>query len=156
MSASYTIGGDPGTKGGLAVLDGDGRFLIVEGFHPGMTLTEFRDVCRRAARRVSPGTIAWVERVNSRPGEGHVGAFTFGHAYGWLEMGLAACDLEVRHVDSLIWQGRLECVSGGNKNVTKRRAQELFPDIKITHTIADALLIARYGWLKSRGGGGDQ
>jgi len=29
--------------------------------------------------------------------------------------------------------------------VSKRKAQELFPAIKITHAIADALLIAEYG-----------
>jgi hypothetical protein len=31
------------------------------------------------------------------------------------------------------------------KNRNKARAQELFPGIKITHAIADALLIAEYG-----------
>jgi len=35
-------------------------------------------------------------------------------------------------------------MTGGDKNVSKRRAQELFPEIKITHAIADALLIAEY------------
>jgi hypothetical protein len=33
----------------------------------------------------------------------------------------------------------------GDKNITKRKAQELFPEIKITHAIADSLLIAEYG-----------
>jgi hypothetical protein len=33
----------------------------------------------------------------------------------------------------------------GNKNITKQKAQELFPGIKVTHAIADALLIATYG-----------
>ena len=36
-------------------------------------------------------------------------------------------------------------LSKGDKNVTKSRAQELFPELKITHAIADALLIAEYG-----------
>jgi hypothetical protein len=31
------------------------------------------------------------------------------------------------------------------KNRHKARAQELFPDLKITHATADALLIAEYG-----------
>jgi hypothetical protein len=33
----------------------------------------------------------------------------------------------------------------GDKNVSKRRAQELYPQLKITHSTADALLIATYG-----------
>jgi hypothetical protein len=33
----------------------------------------------------------------------------------------------------------------GDKNVTKRMAQQLYPDIKITHANADALLIHEYG-----------
>jgi len=37
------------------------------------------------------------------------------------------------------------CMTKGDKNVSKRRSQELFPQIKVTHAIADALLIASYG-----------
>ena len=44
-----------------------------------------------------------------------------------------------------VWQKALGCMTGGDKNVTKRRAQELFPGHKITHATADALLIAHYG-----------
>jgi hypothetical protein len=36
-------------------------------------------------------------------------------------------------------------MSAGNKNVTKTRAAQLFPGVKMTHAIADALLIAEYG-----------
>jgi hypothetical protein len=33
----------------------------------------------------------------------------------------------------------------GDKNISKAKAQELFPDKKIIHATADALLIALYG-----------
>jgi hypothetical protein len=33
----------------------------------------------------------------------------------------------------------------GDKNVSKRKAQELFPQLKITHATADALLLAEFG-----------
>jgi len=39
----------------------------------------------------------------------------------------------------------LGCLSKGDKNVTKAKAQEQFPNIKVTHATADALLIALYG-----------
>ena len=56
------------------------------------------------------------------------------------------------------WQNRLNCRTGGDKKITHKRANELFPflfrrtkagDRKsiITHTIADALLIALYNYL---------
>ena len=43
------------------------------------------------------------------------------------------------------WQKYLGCLTKGDKNVSKAKAQELFPDLKITHAIADSLLIAEYG-----------
>lgn len=143
------IGGDPGTQGGVAVIDKLGKVLFFKGFTPGMTLTQFRDICREAAAKAGPGARAWVEQVESRPGQGHVGPFSFGHALGWLEMGLAAHDVEVRHVRPMMWQATLGCLSSGNKNVTKRRAIDLFGvqvgEKAITHAVADALLLAEYG-----------
>ena len=44
-------------------------------------------------------------------------------------------------VDLIFLQG------GGDKNVTKRKAQELWPNIKITHAFADALLLGEFGRL---------
>jgi len=43
-----------------------------------------------------------------------------------------------------VWQRNMGCLSGGDKKVTYRKAQELFPKIRITHAIADACLIAEY------------
>ncbi len=37
-----------------------------------------------------------------------------------------------------------QILTKGDKNVSKRRAQELFPALKVTHAIADALLIAEF------------
>lgn len=36
------------------------------------------------------------------------------------------------------------CLTNGDKNITKQRAQQLFPSAKVTHKIADALLLAEY------------
>jgi hypothetical protein len=32
----------------------------------------------------------------------------------------------------------------GDKHISKQRAQQLFPSAKVTHAIADALLLAEY------------
>ena len=149
MVAGAVLGIDPGVNGGLAVLDELGAVLYVKAFHPTMTRTELRDYLHAAAATVGPDGHAYLEKVNTRPGEGHVGAFTFGRIYGMLEMGALAFGLTLHDVTPLMWQARLECLTSGNKNVSKRRAIDLFgiQVTKITHNIADALLIAEYGRL---------
>jgi hypothetical protein len=37
----------------------------------------------------------------------------------------------------------MKCRTGGDKNISKARAQELFPRVKVTHKNADALLLAK-------------
>lgn len=61
-------------------------------------------------------------------------------------------------ISPIKWQNRLGCRTGGDKKVTHRRAQQLFPFLFrmtksgekksiVTHSIADALLIALYNYL---------
>jgi Holliday junction resolvasome RuvABC endonuclease subunit len=72
-------------------------------------------------------------------------AFSFGQGFGHLEMALTAAGIPFERVRPQVWQKALGCMTGGDKNITKRRAQELFPGHKISHATADALLIAYYG-----------
>jgi hypothetical protein len=60
-------------------------------------------------------------------------------------MALTAAQIPFERVRPAAWQKALGCLTGGDKNVSKRRAQELFPQLKVTHATADALLIAYYG-----------
>jgi hypothetical protein len=70
---------------------------------------------------------------------------------GNLEAFLTAAGIPFERVTPTTWQKALGCLSKGDKNVTKRRAQELYPTIKVTHALADALLLATYGYrLQSR------
>lgn len=87
---------------------------------------------------------AVLEFVRSSPQMGVVSAFTFGQGYGGLKMALAACGIPYEEVLPAKWQKALGCRTGGDKNVSKRKAQELYPAIKITHATADALLLATY------------
>jgi hypothetical protein len=91
------------------------------------------------------GIHAYLEQVYSSPQQGVKSAFTFGNGFGHLEMALTAAGIPFTRVRPQIWQKELNCLTGGQKNITKQRAQELFPSIKVTHAIADALLIAKYG-----------
>ncbi len=80
-------------------------------------------------------------------GDGGQGSFTFGRGYGWAEMALTANGVTVRDVMPMTWQARMECLTGGDKNVSKRRAAVMFPRERLTHAVADAILIAEYGRL---------
>jgi hypothetical protein len=85
---------------------------------------------------------AYIEKVHAHPNDSSKGAFAFGVNYGLLRMALVATEIPFETVSPGKWQRNMKCLSKGDKNVTKARAQELFPSIKVTHAIADALLIA--------------
>jgi len=88
---------------------------------------------------------AYLEQVSAMRGQGVTSCFTFGNGFGHLEMALTAAGIPFERVRPQKWQRAMECLTGGDKNVSKRRAQELFPAIKCTHAISDSLLIAEFG-----------
>jgi crossover junction endodeoxyribonuclease RuvC len=130
------IGIDPGRSGAAVVYDGTTTALIR------LSETE-RDIWDFIDQH-SSGELprALLERVHSMPGQGVASSFRFGECYGFLRGCLIAAGVPFRTITPQKWQRRLGCLSRGDKNVTKAKAQELFPDLKITHAIADALLIA--------------
>ncbi len=148
-----TMGIDPGVRGGIAVLAPDGSVAHLSSLRPEMTVEELKHVMRvaYAALHVHLSRACYLESVGYMPGDGGQGAFTFGRISGMLEMGAAGMlSLDVVAVTPQRWQAQMQCLSGGDKNVTKRRAAEIWPSVKWTHATADAALIARYGWERLR------
>jgi len=143
------MGLDPGTQGGVAVLQGDGGAAYVGVFKPSMPAEAAVNVIARAFAwlRACRGNVCYFEHQQFRRGdkEKAKGISSFMRATGILQGALIALGAELRYPTPQMWQAYMECLSGGNKNVTKRRAQQLFPGEKITHATADALLIAEYG-----------
>lgn len=135
------IGIDPGVSGGIAAIDELSIVIAAEKMPP--TEADVLDLLRRWPVDSTP-TRAVLERVSSSPQMGVVSAFTFGKGYGALRMALQAEEIPFDEVVPAKWQAFMMCRSGGDKNITKRRAQQLFPNTKITHAIADALLLAEY------------
>jgi hypothetical protein len=88
--------------------------------------------------------IFMLESVHSMPGQGVASSFKFGRGFGTLEMALTAAGIRFEYVTPQKWQKALGCLTKGNKNVSKGRSQQLFPHIKVTHAIADGLLLAEY------------
>lgn len=95
--------------------------------------------------------VAVLEQVNAMPKQGVTSSFNFGEGYGKLQMALMAAEIPYEKVRPQKWMKALGCLTGGDKNVTKNFAQQLFPGIRCTHNIADGLLIATYCQRKHTG-----
>jgi len=132
------LGIDPGLSGAMAVLDNKEVVLLI----PFAKTTPHDIVAYLKPLKIS---IAYLEAVNAMPHQGVTSMFKFGMNYGMWQGILVALGIPFQRVYPLKWQTAMSCRTGGNKNISKARAQELFPRIKITHAIADALLIAEYG-----------
>jgi hypothetical protein len=136
------LGIDPGCNGCIALLDWNGKpveYLKLKD----ATEADIAKFVHENLVGLNEVTAA-VEFVRSTPQMGVVSAFTFGRSYGFLRGVLAANGIRREDVTPQKWQAELGCRSKGDKNVTKAKAQELWPEEKITHANADALLIAEY------------
>lgn len=155
------LGIDPGASGGIArIVDyPEGGADSVEVWK--MPETE-RDLLDLFASYDGTNIRAYLEKVHASPGMGVVAAFSFGGNYRMIRTALIAREIPFDEVTPQRWQKAIgglassgKVVNGfkkRDKNVSKRRAQELFPSIKkLTHAYADALLIAEYGRRVERG-----
>lgn len=131
------IGIDPGKSGGIAVIRSEHEVVTTK--LDGVTE---RDVWLWLAQ-YEPG-VAFIEAVHSSPQMGVKSAFTFGQSLGFLRGVLVASGIRFEAVSPQRWQKAMGCLSQGDKNRTKAKAQELFPWLKVTHATADALLLAEY------------
>lgn len=143
MSVTYAwIGVDPGGSGAGSMLCDQGE---------AMPTLKFKDATERDIAlwmiEIAQGwdrTVAVIERVSSSPQMGVTSSFSFGRSYGFLRGCLSALGIPFAEVTPQKWQKDMGCLTKGDKNVSKQRAQQLYPHVKITHANADSLLIATY------------
>jgi crossover junction endodeoxyribonuclease RuvC len=140
MESATVIGIDPGRSGGIACIGPGGQDVQVYKLD-----NTDRDVYEKLQEFVEQAEFAFLEKVHSMPKQGVASTFKFGVSFGFLQGILIASGIPFELVTPQKWQGYLSCRTRGDKNVTKARAQELFPDVKCTHAISDSLLIAEYG-----------
>lgn len=143
----YTLGIDVGANGALALLDWNGNVIDVV---KTANATE-HDISDSIAEWKESGApiVAFIETVHSMPKQGVASSFKFGDGNGFLRGLLIAHKIPFYYVTPQKWQTAMQCKTGGNKNISKAAAQRLYPDRKITHADADALLIAKYGTLQN-------
>lgn len=139
------MGVDVGENGGIAVIGETGGVVLC--IKMPATDADILAVLRGLIATLEGTPIecrAVLEKVHSSPQMGVVSAFSFGGSYRAARMALTAAGIPFDEITPFKWQRRMECLSGGDKNVTKQRAQQLFPDETITHATADALLLAEF------------
>jgi len=138
------IGVDPGLSGGIARLVVRDGIVRPEVYPMPETERELWELMHQMNLGFPLGTVfALIERVHATP-KGSIGNFKLGQSYGSLRLVMVASCIPFEEVTPAKWQRAMSCLTGGNKNISKARAQNLFPQLKITHAVADALLIATY------------
>jgi len=159
---------DPGKKGALVLLSEDGKVEFAE-------WDDERAMFKRLAEWSAQYNVVLValEHVWSRGGEGAKSAFSFGYNNGWWTGVLLALNLPFRLVVPQEWQkGRVRKRKKSEPKSFKPSfevAERLYPylelrtPIKTAKTgrktggrlkdgVADALLIAEWGWAQVPGG----
>ena len=148
MKPTTVIGIDVGKSGGLAVIHEDYK---VETFKMPETERDISNLIEDLSHLPNP--FAYIEKVNSMPGQGIVSAWKFSGNYHGLRMTLICHKIPFDEVRPQVWQKGLGIVKRAKteskvqfKNRLKAKAQQLFPSCTVTHAIGDALLISEYGF----------
>lgn len=138
-SSENYLGIDPGKSGAMAIVGPTGELVSL------IRLKEtHHDVWEWLDSHRDGVAFAVLEKVHSMPKQGVASSFKFGVSYGFCQGMLVAAGIRFDLVTPQKWQKTLGCMSRGDKNVTKARAQELFPGERVIHATADALLLAEY------------
>jgi hypothetical protein len=145
---------DPGRSGGFAIVA------------PGLALAwkmpdYLPDFCTKLAiaeveildhvNDVNADIYAYLELVHAMPNDAKGTIFAFGRNFGQCEFAMTLAFGDPELVAPQVWQRTFGITTikfaskTEKKNYHKKLAQELFPELKVTHAIADALLIAEHG-----------
>jgi len=145
------IGIDPGKNGGACIIHIYKEIETVNVFRCPPTPEEMVD---QLASYI-PSNInktngyAFVEHVHSFPGQGVVSTFSFGQNLGQWEGVLASQDVNVEYVGPRKWMDLYNTPTKLSRRDRKRylrgEAEIIFPNIRMTFNISDAILIANYG-----------
>jgi crossover junction endodeoxyribonuclease RuvC len=139
------LGIDPGTTGGIALLDGTVVSVwdipVVDG---SVNVPEAQRIIRNAAP-----DMAVIEMASARPGQGVSSMFRYGQAYGALLAVIACTEIPHHLVTPTTWKRAYHLSS--DKETSRALAIRTWPaqaDLfrwKTKHGLAEACLIALYG-----------
>ncbi len=121
---------DPGLSGALGFITVTGELVGVYDVPTLPTTTGRRQIDAAALadtlRQHAP-VFTLVERVGARPGEGAVGAFSFGHTFGSITAVLAALGLAHDLVQPAVWKRRAGIPPGADKAASVAVCKRMLP-----------------------------
>ncbi len=139
------LGIDPGGSGGIALIGEN----FAQAWKMGDTETDTADLLRTHAPAIR---IACIEEVHALPptipGNTSKASFAFGKSYGFLRGLLIALQIPFTEISPQRWKKQMglrftkENTATEKKNGSKALAQQIFPEMRITHATAEALLLA--------------
>ena len=147
QTIDHYLGIDPGKSGAICAINSDGNaWVVVKADRP------YKEIYHELwhATCIKGRCFAVIENVHSMPMQGVASTFKFGESFGMLLGLLATTDVDYVKVSPAVWCKELGLKKGKEesntdwKNRHKQLAQELFPEVDVTHATADALLIAEY------------
>lgn len=150
----FAIGIDPGKHGCIAVMD-MADHKITDVFKMPQTPADTIDLLSG----LNPDeSVAYLEQVNEQPGQR--GMFEYGRNYGMIETALSALKISHYKVTPQKWQKPFQLrkptttdkakAYRERKAILKAKAQEIFPNIKVTLDTSDGLLLAEYAYSQEK------
>lgn len=152
---SLILGIDPGSKGAIAWTDG----VEVHAAKMGETVFELsKQVLEIVGAYPGHDVRAYLEKVHSMPKQGVSSSFTFGRKYGNIEGILASMKISVIDVIPQRWVATYPVGRRGDygsitlwKKALLAQAERIYPNLKLTQQVADAVLILHYGLKEAKG-----
>lgn len=148
-------GFDPGKHGALAFrIEHDDRLMVTT--FSNKERPEIIRLIKGAFHHHGEYCLIGTEQVSSRPDDDPYTAFQFGKNTGIITGYLEMAGFELIDIPPAKWKAEFGLLSPGVEHAQKKRdakikAQELFPEIKVTLETADAILIAEYMYRKTYG-----
>ena len=151
----YFIGIDPGQKGAIVIIDGDKKVhhIFDMPLLPNHEIN-FRTVLNNIKLYRGEEVFCLIEKAQTMPKQGIVGAFSYGCGYEGLKTALQIAEIAYQEIPSSKWKKDFSLTSKKEESITK--ALELFPSLKKEHFYtprgrmldgrAEALLLALYAW----------
>jgi Holliday junction resolvasome RuvABC endonuclease subunit len=142
------LGIDPGLSGALAIIDGS----LVEAYAMPETRRDLLDLVFQLKDQHGV-EFALLEEITALPAaveeklgikRGSIATMKLARNFGQVEMALTAADIPHDELVPRSWKKIVGVRPGGDqKKIGYARAQQLFPTVRLTHQVADALLIAK-------------
>jgi crossover junction endodeoxyribonuclease RuvC len=159
------IGIDPGITGAIAVLNDGLQCLDCQDMptmplgvnHTQVNAAQLAKLIKHWGETNYKPNVAWqlqvaiyLEQVNAMPGQGVTSMFNFGMSYGVVIGICGTLAIPMVLVRPNAWK-KVAGLIGKPKDAARTLAQQLYPEVDLEHKKdvgrADALLIARFGWM---------